>query len=95
MRGGQQTQQRGLQKANRQLLLASELTLEEDVAEQLAELAHRVGELATAVEIDPESVEEIETRLRKLRDEAHTDVRDAIVRTQELLLPYSESATTA
>jgi c-di-GMP-related signal transduction protein len=95
MRGGQQTQPRGLQKANRQLLLASELTLEDEVAEQLAELAHRVGELATAGEIEAASVEEIGAQLQTLRDETHTDVRDAIVRAQELLLPYSESTTTA
>jgi len=95
MRGGQQTQPRGLQKANRQLLLASELTFEDNTAEQLAELAHRVGELATAGDVEDESVAAVGRQLQQLRKETHTDVQDAIVRAQELLLPYSESATTA
>ena len=36
----------GLSKAHRQLLLASELTVDRDLAERLADLAHQVGELS-------------------------------------------------
>lgn len=95
MRGGQQMQPRGLQKANRQLLLAAELTLEEDVAERLAGLAHQVGELGAAGSVEPATIETIGTQLQDLRSDTHTEVRDAIVRAQELLLPYFESTRTA
>ena len=91
MRGGQQRQPRGLQKANRQLLLASELTYEEDVAERLAGLAHQVGELTSTDSAESETIETIDTRLQDLRSETHSDVHDAIVRAQELLSPYSRS----
>ncbi|MFD1585565.1 hypothetical protein ACFR9U_01115 [Halorientalis brevis] len=91
MRGGQQRQPRGLQKANRQLLLASELTYEEDVAERLAGLAHQVGELASTDATESEAIETIGVQLQDLRSETHSDVHDAIVRAQELLLPYSQT----
>ncbi|MFB6178811.1 MAG: hypothetical protein ABEI77_03690 [Halorientalis sp.] len=95
MRGGTQMQPRGLQKANRQLLLASELTLDDEKAERLADLAHQLGELAAASEVDSETVETIGTRLQDLRCETHSDVRAAIVRAQELLVPYLDSTVSA
>lgn len=36
----------GISKAHRQLLLASELTVDRALAERLADLAHQVGELS-------------------------------------------------
>lgn len=88
MRGGQRMQLRGLQKANRQLLLASELTYEDDTSETLANLAHQVGELASSGEPDTDAVVSIGQRLQSLREKTHTETRDAIVRAQELLSPY-------
>ena len=92
MRGRRRTQPRGVEKATEQLLLASELSLDADVAERLASLAHRLGELDADGDPDGESVQAVSRRLQDLRAETHTDVRDAIVRAQELLLPYCESA---
>ncbi len=91
MRGGRQMHPRGLQKANRQLLLASELTFEADVAERLAGLAHQIGELASTGTVESETIETIGTQLQDLRNETHSEVHDAIVRAQELLLPYYRS----
>lgn len=87
-RAGQTSAARGLLKANRQLLLAAELTFETDRAERLAELAHAVGRWGADEAPDRETVRSIVTRLEALRDGTHPDVDDAIVRAQELLTPY-------
>jgi len=82
---GRGTHRDGLDKANEQLLLASELTFETRRAERLAALAHRVGELADENRPDPSTVETVERELDDLRGGAHEDVRDAIDRAIDLL----------
>jgi hypothetical protein len=77
-----------LHKANEQLLLASELTLEAERAERLADLAHQVGELAEDGEPDPSVVETIDTQLEAIRADAHEDVADAVDRAQDLLTTF-------
>jgi len=75
-----------LGKAHEQLLLASELTHDAERAERLAVLAHSVGELADSdADADADDLEGIEQALTGIREDAHDEVRDAIVRAQEVL----------
>ena len=80
----------GISKAHRQLLLASELTVDRALAERLADLAHQVGDLS-ADGPNHEAVRTIETQLRTVGRDSHPDVRAAIGRARTLLTPYSES----
>lgn len=85
MRGGC-GHERGLTKANRQLLLAAELTYDEDLAARLADLGHRVGRMADGdEEPSPEALATLGAELRTLGTDAHADVRDAIGRARRLL----------
>jgi hypothetical protein len=80
---------RGLEKAHQQLLLASELTFDTERAETLAGLAHGLGELvADDADPDPDEIDRIDSELTDAREDAHPDVRDAIVRAQEVLSSY-------
>ncbi|WP_299263590.1 DUF7553 family protein [Halorientalis sp.] len=79
----------GLSKAHRQLLLASELTVDRALSERLADLAHRVGELSDDSP-DHETVRSIEAQLRSAARDTHPDVRAAIGRARALLTPYCE-----
>jgi ADP-ribosylglycohydrolase len=75
-----------LGKAHEQLLLASELTHDVERAERLAALAHSVGELVDGdTDTDADELDEIEQSLTDIREDAHDEVRDAIVRAQEVL----------
>ncbi|SDF09242.1 hypothetical protein [Halorientalis regularis] len=77
-------------KAHRQLLPASELTVDHALAERLADPLHLVGELS-ADGPNREAVRTIETQLRDVGRDTHPDVRAAIGRARTLLTPYSES----
>jgi hypothetical protein len=79
----------GISKAHRQLLLASELTVDRALAERLADLAHQVGELP-ADGPDREVVRTIEAQLRTVGRDSHPDVRAAIGRARTLLTPYHD-----
>jgi hypothetical protein len=81
----------GLSKAHRQLLLASELTVDRALAERLADLAHQVGELS-ADSPNRQTVRTIEAQLRTVGRDSHPDVRAAIGRARALLTPYCEAA---
>ncbi|WP_424018021.1 DUF7553 family protein [Halorientalis pallida] len=81
----------GIAKAHRQLLLASELTVDRALAERLADLAHQVGDLS-ADGPNREAIRTIEAQLRDVGRDSHPDVRAAIGRARALLTPYSEPA---
>ena len=81
----------GISKAHRQLLLASELTVDRALAERLADLAHQVGELS-ADSPNRDVVRTIEAQLQAVGRDAHPDVRAAVGRARTLLTPYRETA---
>lgn len=91
MRGGG-TRPRGVAEANRQLLLASELTYDRDLARDLAALAHRVGELDEGA--DPAALARIDDRLGERCRDAHEDVQAAVVRARRLLRSHRERVST-
>jgi uncharacterized membrane protein len=93
MRGVSQTG--GLTKANRQLLLAAELTFDESRAERLADLAHRIGGLAGETDGMRDRLDSIEAELRRLAEDAHPEVSDAIGRALELLSAHRQTSAPA
>ncbi|AQL43603.1 hypothetical protein BV210_13245 [Halorientalis sp. IM1011] len=79
----------GIAKAHRQLLLASELTVDRRLAERLADLAHQVGELPADGQ-HRGTVRTIEAQLRDLGRDDHPDVRAAVDRARTLLVAYRD-----
>lgn len=86
--GGTQQPPRGIEKASDQLFLAAELTVDGDLARRLSDLAYEIHGLAETGRPDAAAVERVDAQLRTLREDTYAEVRDAIIRAQELLSAY-------